>query len=62
MTQKLKDVTWQKLNNNVANEFYAVDHIDEANRVWHTDVNGLQYFVPGHATVCQTFIQRSQWP
>ena len=52
---KLKDVTWYRLNNNVANEFYAVDHIDEANRVWHTDVNGLQYFDP----VMQQFAKHS---
>ena len=52
---KLKDVTWYKLNNNVENEFYAVDYIDEANRVWHTDVNGLQYFDP----VMQQFTKHS---
>lgn len=41
-----KDVTWYKYNNSVENEFYAVDYIDEANRVWHTNINGLQYYDP----------------
>jgi ligand-binding sensor domain-containing protein len=43
---KLKDVTWSKFNNSVENEFYAVDFIDEAGRMWHSDINGLQYFDP----------------
>ena len=43
---KLKDIVWHKFNNSVENEFYAVDYIDEANRVWHADINGLQYFDP----------------
>ncbi|MEP7374495.1 MAG: histidine kinase [Chitinophagaceae bacterium] len=43
---KIKDISWYKFNNSVENEFYAVDYIDEANRVWHTDINGLQYFDP----------------
>ncbi len=52
---KIKDVTWYKFNNSVENEFYAVDYIDEANRVWHGDINGLQYFDP----VMQQFSRHS---
>jgi ligand-binding sensor domain-containing protein/two-component sensor histidine kinase len=43
---KLKDVTWTKFNNGEKNEFYAIDFIDEANRVWHQTMNGVQYFDP----------------
>ena len=43
---KLKDVTWAKSNNLDKNEFYAIDFIDEDNRAWHPDINGLSYFDP----------------
>jgi streptogramin lyase len=43
---KLKDVTWYKFNNVTENEFYAVDFVDEDNRIWHVNINGLQYFDP----------------
>jgi ligand-binding sensor domain-containing protein/two-component sensor histidine kinase len=43
---KLQDVTWYKFNNAIESEFYAVDYIDDANRVWHTDITGLEYFDP----------------
>jgi ligand-binding sensor domain-containing protein len=43
---KLKDVTWSKPNNLIKNEFYAIDLIDEGNRAWHADINGLSYFDP----------------
>ena len=43
---KLKDVTWYKSNNLIKNEFYAIDFIDEDNRAWHADINGLSYFDP----------------
>jgi len=43
---KLKDVTWYKSNNLDKNEFYAIDFIDEGNRAWHADINGLSYFDP----------------
>ena len=43
---KLKAVTWHKFNNTADNEFYAVDFIDEANRVWYSDYTGLRYFDP----------------
>ncbi len=43
---KLKDVTWSKPNNLIKNEFYSIDLIDEGNRAWHADINGLSYFDP----------------
>jgi ligand-binding sensor domain-containing protein/two-component sensor histidine kinase len=43
---RLGDVTMCWFNNMVENEFYAVDFIDEAGRVWHSNINGLQYFDP----------------
>ncbi len=43
---KLKEVTWTKFNDGVKNEFYAIDFIDEANRVWHQNIYGVQYFDP----------------
>ena len=30
----------------IKNEFYAIDFIDEDNRAWHADINGLSYFDP----------------
>lgn len=41
-----KDITWHKISNPEENEYYALDFIDESNRVWYSDVNGLQYFDP----------------
>ena len=43
---KLKDVTWTKPNDLIKNEFYAIDLIDDGNRAWHGDINGLSYFDP----------------
>jgi hypothetical protein len=43
---RLKDVTRYKLNDPVNLEFYAVNFIDETNRVWYTDINGLSCFDP----------------
>ncbi|HET6724000.1 MAG TPA: histidine kinase [Chitinophagaceae bacterium] len=43
---RLKDVTWYKLNDPVNLEFYAVNFIDETNRVWYSDINGLSCFDP----------------
>ena len=43
---RLRDVTWYKANNLVELEFYAINLIDEANRAWYTDINGLSYFDP----------------
>ena len=56
---KLKDVTWYKLNNAAENEFYAVDYIDEANRVWHSDIDGLHYFDPVMQQFARVFLQTS---
>jgi hypothetical protein len=46
MIPKLNDITWYKSNNLEENEFYAIDLIDEDNRAWHADINGLSYFDP----------------
>jgi ligand-binding sensor domain-containing protein/two-component sensor histidine kinase len=43
---KLKEVTWSKFNNVVENVFYGLTYIDDANRVWNQDVNGVEYFDP----------------
>jgi ligand-binding sensor domain-containing protein len=43
---RLKDITWFRLNNLVKNEFYSISIIDEANRVWHADINGVNYYDP----------------
>jgi len=43
---ELKDVTWYKFHNPDKNEFYGIDFIDEDNRAWHTNINGLSYFDP----------------
>lgn len=43
---KLKDVTWYKMNNPRDKEYYAVNFIDEANRVWYYDNFGLSVFDP----------------
>lgn len=41
-----KIVSWFKLNKPLQYEFYGVDYIDDANRVWQTNINGVQYFDP----------------
>lgn len=41
-----KDVVFIKRNNQVDQKFYGVDFIDEANRIWHYNLNGVQYFDP----------------
>jgi hypothetical protein len=43
---KLKDVTWYKLNDPLNDVVYAINFIDEANRVWYLEINGLNYFDP----------------
>jgi ligand-binding sensor domain-containing protein/two-component sensor histidine kinase len=42
----IKDVTWYKLHDPINSEFYAINFIDEANRVWFSDINGLSCFDP----------------
>jgi ligand-binding sensor domain-containing protein len=43
---RLKDITWYKFNNANSYEFYAVDFVDDANRAWFSNINGLNYFDP----------------
>jgi len=43
---KLKDITWYKINNFNENNYYAVELVDDQNRLWQTNVLGLQYFDP----------------
>lgn len=43
---QLETVTWYKLNRPDKNEYYGVDYIDDANRIWHTNINGIQYYDP----------------
>ena len=43
---RLKDVTWFKFSKTTEMEFYGVQYIDDANRLWHYNINGLNYFDP----------------
>ena len=43
---KIKDVTWYKINNLIDLEFYAINLIDDCNRAWFSDINGMSYFDP----------------
>lgn len=43
---RLKDVTWYKLSNIEDFRFYSMRFVDEANRVWCADIDGLNYFDP----------------
>jgi ligand-binding sensor domain-containing protein/two-component sensor histidine kinase len=43
---KEKDVTWYKLNDENELRFYSIRFVDEANRVWCADINGINYFDP----------------
>ena len=43
---RLKDITWHKFNDPENLELYSIGFIDEVNRVWYADVNGLSYFDP----------------
>lgn len=52
---QLESVTWYKVNQPLKYQFYGVDYIDDANRIWHANINGLQYFDP----VVQQFTQYS---
>lgn len=42
----LKDITWSKFNNEERGEYYGIHYVDESNRVWFADGNGLEYFDP----------------
>lgn len=39
-------ITWYKFNQILKYEFYGVDYIDNENRIWHSNINGFQYFDP----------------
>lgn len=41
-----KAVTWYKVNQPLQYRFYGIDYIDDANRIWYADINGIQYFDP----------------
>lgn len=43
---KEKDITWSRLSNQQENRYYALEYIDESSRLWHSDINGLNYFDP----------------
>lgn len=43
---RLKDVIWSRLNNIPENLFYGVHCIDEHNRIWYGNINGIQVFDP----------------
>lgn len=43
---KLKDISWVKLNNIRQNQYYGVNCIDEHNRIWYGNINGIQCFDP----------------
>ena len=43
---KLHEVTWAKFNNNEKNEFYGIDLIDNANRIWLPIVGGALCYDP----------------
>jgi ligand-binding sensor domain-containing protein/two-component sensor histidine kinase len=43
---KLKDVTWARENYIPDNLFYGVNCIDEHNRIWYGNINGLQCYDP----------------
>jgi ligand-binding sensor domain-containing protein len=42
----LQDVTWFRENIQVEQRFAGVDLVDDHNRMWHFNVNGIQYFDP----------------
>lgn len=41
-----KAITWYQFNELLKHEFYGVDYIDEANRIWQVNIKGVQYFDP----------------
>ncbi|WP_315817808.1 PAS domain-containing protein [Paraflavitalea speifideaquila] len=43
---QLKDITWIKLNNVQENLYYGVSCIDEHQRIWYGNINGIQCFNP----------------
>ncbi len=51
----LQDITWTRFNKPQQNEYYGISHIDDAGRIWHSDISGLMYFDP----VMQQFTKHS---
>jgi streptogramin lyase len=43
---KLHEVTWAKFNNSEKNQFYGIDLIDDANRIWLPIVGGVLCYDP----------------
>jgi len=43
---QLKDVTWARFNNPQKDLYYGIHCIDEHNRIWYGNINGIQYFDP----------------
>lgn len=41
-----QDISWVKYNNIAKNLYYGVNCIDEHNRIWYGDINGIQVFDP----------------
>jgi ligand-binding sensor domain-containing protein len=39
-------ITLYKTNDVLKSQFYGVDYIDESNRIWHSNINGIQYYDP----------------
>lgn len=42
----VKAITWYKFSQPLKKEFYGIDYIDEANRIWYRTIHGVQYFDP----------------
>lgn len=42
----LKEITWYKHNNPSEFEFYGISFIDDVDRIWYSNTNGLNYFDP----------------
>ncbi|HEX6846934.1 MAG TPA: two-component regulator propeller domain-containing protein, partial [Chitinophagaceae bacterium] len=52
---RINDINWYKMNDAANYKSYAISFIDEANRIWSVDINGLRYFDPA----MQQFSQHS---
>ena len=43
---RIKDVTWHILNNQNEFKFYSISYIDEADRIWCSNIGGVSVFDP----------------
>ena len=43
---RIKDITWCKFSRAEDSQFFGMQYVDESNRVWYADINGLHYFDP----------------